>query len=352
MNLYDYTGVIHLHSAYSFDGHVKLDEIIEAAKENGIDFLMLTDHDNLKARDDGWEGWQGKVLLIVGQEIAPRFNHYLCFNINKQIISPEDALGISSQKYIDAVNKSGGFGFIAHPDHEGTKTFHVKHYPWIDWSVDGYTGISIWDFMTDWQSSLKGYMPSLLSFLFPAFFLRGPRDVTLARWDSLNQKRKIVGIGELDNHATVKRVGGFRIEALPFERAFKFVRTHICTKEPLSGDGKKDIALLLNSLLYGSCYAAMEYFEKADGFYFSIIKNDQQYFMGDSLSLTNNSHLEVKLPSSAAIRVIRNGTVWADKIQKNLSLTVTESGIYRIEAYVKACGKYRPWIFSNHIFVN
>ena len=50
----------------------------------------------------------------------------------------------------------------------------MKHYPWTDWSVTGYTGIGIWDFMTDWQNSLTGYLRAVLSYVFPALFLRGP----------------------------------------------------------------------------------------------------------------------------------------------------------------------------------
>jgi hypothetical protein len=352
MSLYDYTGVIHLHSAFSFDGHVGLDNIIAAAADNNIDFLMLTDHDHLRARDEGWEGWNGKVLLIVGQEISPRFNHYLAFNIATPIHCPEDMESIHPQKYIDEVNNQGGFGLIAHPDHEGTKKFHVKHYPWNDWTVDGYAGISIWDFMTDWQSSLNSYLPSFFSYFFPAIFLRGPRQITLNRWDFLNQKLKIIGIGELDNHATMQKVLGLEFEALPFNRAFKFIRTHIVTKQPLYNDSKKDIALLLESLRYGRCYAAMEYFEKSAGFDFCITQNDRSYFMGDSLSLTNDSYLKVTLPLPALIRIIKNGTVWAQEKKISWSLQLKESGIYRVEVYLKACGKYRPWIFSNHIFVN
>jgi hypothetical protein len=49
------------------------------------------------------------------------------FSLDKPIESPEDVQGIPQQKYIDAINTSGGFVFIAHPDHEGTRTFHVKH---------------------------------------------------------------------------------------------------------------------------------------------------------------------------------------------------------------------------------
>jgi len=67
MEYYDYSGIIHFHSDYSFDGRTALPEIIAAAKDNALDFLMLTDHSTLQAREDGYEGWHGKVLLIVGQ---------------------------------------------------------------------------------------------------------------------------------------------------------------------------------------------------------------------------------------------------------------------------------------------
>jgi hypothetical protein len=351
MTLYDYTGVIHLHSAFSFDGHVGLDTIIAAAEQNSIDFLILTDHDHLQAREEGWEGWNGKVLLIVGQEISPRFNHYLGLNISKPVPSPEDVLGIPPQKYIDEVNKAGGFGFIAHPDHEGTKKFHVKHYPWIDWSVDGYAGLSIWDFMTDWQSGLRSYLPSLISFFFPAFFLRGPRRITMERWDALNQKKKIVGIGELDNHASIIKLAGITIEALPFQRAFRFVRTHVCTRQPLSGKNQEDIALLLNALRYGACYTAMEYFQASAGFSFLVKQYNKEYTMGDSLLLTDDTQILITLPVPARTRIIRNGALVMEKAGQEICLPLKENGVYRVEAYLKSYGKYRPWIFSNPIYI-
>ena len=351
MNLYDYTGIIHFHSAFSFDGHVALDKIIQAAAKNRIDFLMLTDHDHLKARDEGWEGWHDKVLLIVGQEISPRFNHYLAFNINAPIAVQEDAPDIPPQNYIDAVNEGGGFGFIAHPDHEGTKMFHVKHYPWTDWSVDGYAGISIWDFMTDWQSSLRSYFSALVSFLFPAYYLRGPRRTTMERWDAWNQKKKIVGIGELDNHASIRKIGGIRLEVFPFERAFQFIRTHICTPQPLNGNSQEDIPLLYNALRHGCCYAAMEYFQVARGFNFVLQQNNKEYSMGDSITLTDKAQMFISLPVAALVRVIRNGALMFEAISSNIDLPIGNTGVYRVEAYLKSSGQYRPWIFSNPIYV-
>ncbi len=351
MNLFDYTGVIHLHSSFSFDGSEPLEKILQSANKNKIDFLMLTDHDHLKAREGGWEGWHNNTFLIAGQEISPRFNHYMAFNISKPVSIGDDAEGKNPQKYIDAVNEQGGFGFIAHPDHEGTKMFHVKHYHWNDWTVSGYQGLGIWDFMTDWQNSLRGYCVGLLSFFFPAWFLRGPRPVTLQKWDALNQIRKTVGIGELDNHATIEKVFGINFVVFPFDRAFKFIRTHVLTEEKLSKNSQKDIKTIIQSLLAGRVYFALEYFHKAHGFCFFAKQEGREYQMGDDFVLDGQARLAVSLPAKALVRIIRNGSLWAQQQTVNLVLPTFEPGVYRVEAYLKSYGKLRPWIFSNPIFI-
>ena len=350
-NFYDYTGIIHSHSAYSFDGRTPIGEILEAARINGIDFVMLTDHSNLRAREDGFEGWNGNTLLIVGQEIAPRFNHYLAFQIDAPVIIPEDEPDINPQIYVDQVRAKGGMGFIAHPDHEGTKLFHVKHYPWLDWRVTGYTGIGIWDFMTDWQSTLRGYTRSMLSFLFPAFFLTGPRKVTLERWDRLNSNAKVVGIGELDNHDTLQRVLGLNLSVFSFAKAFKFMRTHVITERPLVRDHAKDIASLLSALKQGRAYVAGEYFRKSKGFSFILTDNNRSAYMGDDFILDNEACLAATLPATAKIRIIKDGSLFKEEIAHDLTCSISQPGIYRVEAYFKVLGKYLPWIFSNPIYV-
>jgi hypothetical protein len=351
MKHYDYTGVIHLHSSLSFDGHAPMRQIISAAEKNGIHFLMLTDHDHLQARSDGWEGWQGTTLVIVGEEIAPRFNHYLAFKIKEPVVYFDDPEGKNPQKYIDQVNHQGGFGFIAHPDHEGTAMFHVKHYCWNDWNVSGYAGISVWDFMTDWQKSLSGYFSGLLGFLFPSYFLKGPRQVTLKRWDALNQIQKTVGIGELDNHATVKKLFGISFVAFPFDRAFRFIRTHVLTEEAFTGDSQKDTSLVYQSLLHGRCYFALEFFREARGFEFVIERDQQKFYMGDHLTLAADTQLSASFPALALVKIIRNGQEWTRHSTNRLSVRIEEPGVYRVEAHLKSMGKLRPWIYSNPIFV-
>jgi hypothetical protein len=351
-NLNDYTGVIHVHSVYSFDGRISVPDILEAGRSNGIDFVMLTDHSTLRAREEGFEGWRGNILLVIGQEIAPRFNHYLAFQINTPIIVTDDEPNIDPRIYMNQVKEQGGIGFIAHPDHGGTKLFHVKHYPWSNWTVTGYTGIGIWDFMTDWQSTLSGYIKALFSFVFPAFFLTGPKKETLQRWDQLNQISRVVGIGELDNHDTMKKIMGLNFSVFPFKKAFKLVRTHVITEKPFTGDDTKDIELLMSALKRGRVYVAQEYYREAKGFSFILQDNSRDATMGDEFELDGGARLTTMLPATAKIRIIRNGTSYREEITHNLTCNISKEGVYRVEAYLKIFGKYLPWIFSNHIYVN
>jgi len=351
MELYDYTGVIHFHSLYSFDGRVSIEEIIKAAGENGLDFLMLTDHSTLGARKDGFEGWNGGILLVVGQEITPRFNHYLAFDINEELIFNENDIECKPQDYIDRVNALGGIGFIAHPDHEGTKKFHVKHFPWQDWSVYGYTGMGVWDFMTDWQSTLKSLPSALIAYLFPAYVLKGPRDKTLERWDHLNKEGRVVGIGELDNHDTPRKILGITVGVFPFKRAFRFTRTHLLLDNPLKGKAEEDIKALLNALANGRAYVAMEYFRDAKGFSLSLSDFNREVTMGDEFSLKGEALLNVKIPEKGKIHIIHDSRLFAETIDKDITCKILQRGIYRAEVYLKVRGRYRPWIFSNPVYV-
>ena len=350
--LYDYTGVIHIHSAYSFDGRTPMPDILEAARRNSLDFVMLTDHSNLRAMEEGFEGWNGDTLLIVGQEIAPRFNHYIAFETNTPVIFPEEEQDINPQIYIDHVRAQGGIGFIANPDNEGTKMFHVKHFPWLDWTATGYTGIGIWDFMSDWQSTMNGYIRALFSYFFPAFFLRGPKEETLQRWDRLNQSSKVVGICELDNHNSIVKALGFNFSVFPFAKAFKFLRTHVITETPFAKDKKRDIELLLSALKQGRVYIAGEYYQEAKGFCFVLTDNERNATMGDDFMLDGEACLATMLPVTAKVRIIKDGMLFIEETTHNLTCHIRQQGVYRVEAYLKVFGKYLPWIFSNPIYVH
>jgi len=345
--LHDHRGFIHCHSIHSYDGTTPVEEILEAAKKRGIDYVVLTDHSTLAARP--MEGWHGSVLLVVGQEISPRFNHYLAFGIDRPIIVAEESE--DPQPYIDEVRHRGGFGIIAHPDHGGTEMFHVKHFPWKQWAVSGFAGMGVWDFMTDWQSSLTSFPRAMAHYLFPAHVLRGPKRETLQRWDSLNRTERIIGIGELDNHNTRYDIAGLRLRIFPFERAFRLVGTHILTEAPLPDDGTEAASALLGALRRGRAYMALEYFHPARGFAFFIRDGEGSATMGDDFPLQKEAVITVRTPCPSDIRIVRDGRPFHRCSGSEVSVPVTEAGLYRVEVYLKTWLKLRPWIFSNPLSV-
>ena len=81
--MFEYIGAIHVHSIFS-DGSGEVTDIAALAGESGLDFIILTDHNTLRALKDGYEGWYNKTLLLVGCEINDKENknHYLAFNID------------------------------------------------------------------------------------------------------------------------------------------------------------------------------------------------------------------------------------------------------------------------------
>jgi hypothetical protein len=73
--------------------------------------------------------------------------------------------------------------------------------------------------------------------------------------------------------------------------------------------------------------------------------------MGDDFILHHSAELRASFPYRARIRLIRNGKLFHEAAGKELSLTLRDCGVYRIEADLKAFGRYHPWIFSNPIYV-
>jgi len=349
---FDYRGFFHIHSAFSHDGTTDIKDIIKSAQRCGADFIIITDHSNLKTKDEGFEGYHGDLLVIAGEEITPSYNHYLAVGIKKPIIAAADE---NPQNYIDSVNRENAAGFIAHPDHTGAKLFGVRSYAWRDWTVTGYDAVSIWDLMTDWQEKLASYPKAFLAFLFPALVLSGPKRETLERWDNYNLEKRepklIAGYGEIDNHNSRKWVMGLPFRIFPFNFAFKTISTHILLKEELSKDVEQAKRQIINAVKSSQLYVAQEKWENAKGFEFYITDNLRTAYSGDSIHITNKPKITVKVSAQSLIKIIGNGKTVFSRQGLSAETEISESGVYRVEVYLKKFFRYRPWIFSNHIRV-
>lgn len=348
--MHDYAGAIHFHSDHSYDARVPLPQILRCARDAGLHFAILTDHFRMDALQAVPDRYAENVLLIVGEEISPRYNHYLALGITEPIVVWKTHS--RPQDYIDRVNAQGGFGFISHPDHAGAPSFNSRAYPWIDWNVSGFAGVGIWDLIGDWQRSLGGPFSALRAFWRPAHALQGPLPSALARWDALCQKGHCVAIGELDNHANRRSILGFSRQIFPFEFAFRTIRTHVLLEKPLTRQVAADEAAILAALKQGQSYVSLDYWNDATGFTFTVLNDQAQAFPGGSITRQGETILETRLPQAGKVLLYRDGRlIKEDHNRSALQWDVTHPGVYRVEAQQDVSGRWRPWIYSNPIWV-
>jgi hypothetical protein len=345
MAKYDNRGVIHCHSTYS-DGTGDMEEIGKAANDAGLDFVMMTDHDQMQPVEDGQEKWNGSSLIICGTEITPDKNHYIVFG-EKKLKEVDKLRGLKPQEYIDAINAQGWFGFIAHPDHTGTQKFGIPSYRWEDWGVSHFTGMGLWDLMTDWQSQLDREDVTMEVYTEFEDWLSGPRIETLKRWDQLNAKGKVVGIGEIDNHKYKKDYNGTTLEIFPYETAFKTVMNHILLDKPLDKDFKKAKKQVLEAVKHGALYVSFDWWDDPTDFSFEIDNGKKIAGMGDTIELGEKTELVASFPQEALLNVYKNGESILEEEGDEILVDLTEPGAYRVEAMRNDI----VWILSNNIYV-
>ncbi len=345
----EYVGAMHMHSVFS-DGSGEVPDIAKAASEVGLDYILLTDHNTLRALKEGYEGWYGNTLLLVGCELNDKQNknHYLAFGI-KQAFSTR----LSAAEYVKKVKEAGGIGFIAHPHEKRTHMKEHPPYPWVDWDVDGFTGIEIWNHMSEWLENLTE-KNKYQSFLHPLKTIVAPQKKTLKLWDELNLRRKVVGVGGVDAHAHKYNLLGFlEVEIFPYKVLFKSIRTHILTEEEIKKGKSSDAVDKAKKIIYsalekGSCFIANDYHGDSRGFKFFADADNKIYQMGDKISKLKNVKLHVEIPNhKSEIRLIKNGRTVESVEGNTLVHKVNGRGVYRVEAYLNG----KAWIFSNHIRV-
>jgi hypothetical protein len=346
---FEYVGNLHIHSIHS-DGAMSPEQIAEVARAVGLDFIALNDHSYLTPLHIEDEGYHKGVLVLVGSEIGTRYHHYLAFNIRTQI----DDDNLSAQEVIDAVARQGGFGFLAHPFEKGMPFMENSvAYTWNDWNVGGYTGICIWNFSSRWKENVKTFWHGLYHLLCRTYTVKGPSRKTLATWDELCLKRKVVALGGSDAHGSPIKIGPLRFTPLSYRSVLSTINTHVLTPTPLQGDFSKDKTTIYHSLRAGTCFIAHDGLSSAKGFrfYLTKAKNKQRLEMGEEAPFGPGEAV-IKLPARGSIRVIRNGSLFTEGCGRELSIMIGDKGVYRIEVYRKTpLFGLRPWIFSNPIYL-
>jgi hypothetical protein len=344
-------------------------EIAVAGANAGADFILMADHNSVEAKTAGDERWhcEGKVLVAIGSEVTVSEGHLLVFDVPVTYFpAPSDA-----KQAMQSMQKMGGYGFIALPcDLKGH---------WHNFDVRE-PGVGIEVFNLSALARTKINIPSFLAALYrykgaspiAAFsYITARPDTELRVWDKMLMQAAQKGeplpnmIASLDAHA-VMRIAGREFFLPTYEEAFRTLRTHALTTEPLSGKNEnvdKDLALLHEALRLGRSYASYDNYGDPKGFVVEF-RHAGRYIgsTGDTISANlcdpKSYVLAVRTPQTRTIiRIYHNGKKVIAKRGGYLDFPVNKPGLYRVEVSIyrsrigNLCLGTRPWIFSNAIYV-
>jgi hypothetical protein len=133
----------------------------------------------------------------------------------------------------------------------------------------------------------------------------------------------------------------------PYYRSFRNSSTHALAS-------KLDEATIRSALKAGRAFVAHDWMCDATGFRFEAAdaKGKPTANMGDEVKLSDDLKLTANLPLPAYVRLLRHGKEVAKSEGKaDFEFAVKEAGAYRLEAWLKLDGEWRPWIFANPIYV-
>jgi hypothetical protein len=352
--MHELTINLHMHTTYS-DGSGSHADLAAAALKTGVDALLVTDHNVLVQGVDAYftEG-NKRVLVLACEEIhdparVPQKNHLLVFGTDREL-APYAA---DPQVLVDAVRTAGGICFLAHPFDRAMPAFGETDITWVNWEVQGFTGIELWNGFSELKEVARGKPDAFFFAFFPKFMPRSPAPETLLKWDELLAKgQPIVAIGGSDAHALKLSAGSIHRTVFPYEFHFSAVNTHVLTPTPLTGSLSHDRRMIMDALHAGHCFVGYDLPARTNGFHFTAQGREHEVSMGDEISARGGVTLQVKLPARAdECRLLKDGKVIRKMAGDTCAQIVTEPGVYRVEAYRRFLGRLRGWIFSNPIYV-
>jgi hypothetical protein len=321
----DFRGVIHVHSHFSHDSEGRVEDIVAAANDVGLDFVMMTDHLTRDSITSGPTGRRGNTLFVPGGEMHRGGGSILGIGMTRYV----ERKRRQPQQIIEDVVDQGALALIGYP--EGFR----------DWHASGYVGVEIYNLKSDVLDEWK--IPGVLSFLLlPPRYAFGRvidrPDAQLARWDAMTRQRPLVGVVGSDAHANIRVLGR---TFGTYHQVFQLFSNHLLARSLSEED-------LLDALVSGRVYSTFDVFGFVSHFDFTARDARRTAIMGDTVPLSPDLRGEVRVPEPSEVRILRDGEVeWVEQAQV-LRFPIDADGVYRVEVYRRG----RLWILSNPIYVS
>lgn len=335
-------GALHVHTRYS-DGTGTVGNIVGGARAAGLDFIVLSDHDTLAARREGWHGLHDGVAVLVAVEITPRRGpHVLAMDVAECV----GYAARTSRGILDGIAEQGGYAVIAHPMGKRKPTLGINHAPWEYWQHGIIRGMEIWSYMYDWVDEVVWWrLPYAYEFWkHPERCVRGPRPKLLRHWDRMGRDRRIAGLAGLDCHARRLPVAGAHI--FPYEQMFRCLRNHLFI--PAEDTGAARVDALWQALAEGRGFVSHDIVADATGTRcFATLPDGRMLQMGQEAQFQDGAELALALPRKAEIRWIADGRCRLVESSRQMNVRPAGPGVYRFEAHIDD----KPWLYTNPFYL-
>lgn len=362
-NLYDYKGVLNVHTDLS-SGSAPASFVITSAKLANLDFVFFTDL-NIFNIPTTFESYHGNLLVFNAGKYSYLDSRLLYYSNIQESIG--NNLGDAQVKLADLLSQKTGANkdtltILAHPYKAG--------YSWsgeIPSGLDGFELLNLKSLMNRaWEQSKISTIWSLLIYPFnPRLaFIRLYTEPTdeIALLDKLSQQRKVVVYAGTEASARAIPLANYLIRFPSYKRSFEFMSNHVLLKSELTGSFNSDRNKVFNAMKSGSFYIALDTLGDPKGFSATIEDEGRSYMMGSEVRLSKNMSLKVSLPSTPQaffeILILRNGQIQARVNQAEAVFPIIEPGAYRVQVRVSPmlplpdAKKWITWIYTNPFYVN
>lgn len=351
----EYAGVFHVHTFLGGHSQGTFDEVVEAARSNGLAFVVMTEHPSKHVDTSAatLNGTRGGVLFLGGSELAAA-NGERVFVVPG--LAPDESP--DARAIVGRARAGARLSVVAYPE-------EIR-----DWAgLEASDAVEVYNLYTNSKRASYARLffdglwsyPTHADLLFTSFYERPAEGLRL--WDELNAAgaRRVAALAGNDAHSNVglrlgDQTGGdlFSLKLDPYERSFRVVRNHVLVERGRALDADA----LAGALRRGRSFIAFDLFGDARGFRFSAETPEARAWMGDEIARPSGAEvrLRVTTPVKARVVFIRDGQrVGEVKDSQSAELAANEPGAWRVEVYLDQLADFlgpdRPWIISNPVYV-
>jgi hypothetical protein len=326
-------GALHMHTRLS-DGSGTVEDLVDAALEHGLDFIVVSDHDI--QRPSSFEYRRG-VLVAYAEELGvPNMGHALLLDVDTVRLSEPDSVDRNRGRAFHRTMGDAGLRIAAHPN-------HGRRY-WWDRTMGNVDAMEVWNADTEWRDdTVIDWLEALTLLPFEpelgmmALVDRPARNLALL--DSASANRRITATCAVDAHARIEITDDWFIPFPSYRMTLGLLQQHVSVPEPFNGDPERDGRMLVDALRDGAGYCALGGMADDGGVRVEI----------------EGDELVVSLPADGPqtrIRVYRDGEVVLEAQSNPLRAPASTPGSYRVEVEVRARllrTRWLPWIITGPI---